>query len=248
MSRGNHATIEDSDCEVYEMAKSTMGADGELPNMVQRIWGSPLIDLLRVQFSGGFAEATIATEPVLVGNRVVPNRIHVEFPSVDLQPSLQLELEVIDGIPQCRSLTITSVENGREVRALDLNAVKLDAWVADSFAAFAFELRGDAFERASTKSAPEEADGVAKVSQAGVAQDIAAAIDFQRARRGKGARRKTPELIQKAADIYRDNYKKGGAKAVAAAFGVSERTAQDYLKQARDAGYLSHVKRGQKGI
>ena len=205
------------------------------PNMAQRIWGAPLIDLLRVQFSGGFAEATIATEPVRIGNRVVPNRIHVEFPGADFQPSLQLDLEVIDGVPQCRSLTIASVDNGRAVRPLDLTAVKLDAWVADAFAAFALESNGVTMER--KQGGP-----------AGSKQDIDAASEFQRARRGKGARKITPALLQRAADIYRENYKKGGAQAVADAMGVNLRTAQGYLTDARKAGYLSQTKRGQKGI
>jgi len=219
------------------------------PNMAQRIWGAPVIDLLRVQFPWGTADASMASAASAIGDRIVPNKIRVHHPGADGQPSLTLDLEVVDGVPQCRSVSIVSVDGGREVRPLDLSAVKLSEWIADTFAAFAFERRGVAFERVSNVATPEEKDGPTRSAWAGVAQDIAAANEFQRARRGRGARSVTPQLLERASEIYKEHFAASPTKAVAAAFGVSERTASGWITRARSEEYgylLPPTKRGQK--
>ncbi len=204
--------------------------------MVQAIWGNPVIDLLRVQFPWGTADASMADRPSEIGDRIVPNRIRVHHPGIDGQPSLTLDLEVVGGVPQCRGVSIVSVDDGREVRPLDLDAVKLSQWVADTFAAFAFERNGVAMERA---------DG----GPTGQKQDLAAANEFQRARRGRGARTINRQLIQEAAEIYKKNFSSSPTKAVASAFGVSERTASGWITRARkEYGFLPLTKGGQKRI
>ena len=189
-----------------------------------------------VRLNAGEADASIATKAVRVGNRAVPNRIRVHFPGAnDGQPSLSLELEVIDGIPQCRSVQVDSVKGGREVRRLDLDAIKLDQWVADMFALFAFEKRGSVFERVNG-------------GRAGSDQERTAANDFQRARRGKGARIVNKQVITEAVKIYKANYSERPIKAIAMAFDISERTASNWITRARSNEFklLPPTKPGQK--
>ena len=196
------------------------------------------MDLIHVDLSWGSADASIAEELVYSGNRIVPNRVQVHFPGVDGQPSLHLDLAVVGGVPQCRGLTLTSHAEGRAVRPVDLDAIKLNDWVADVFAAFAIEVSPDGFG-SKMRGGP-----------AATKQRVAAAEEFQRARRGKGARVVTPQLIESASQIYRDNFSSRPTKAVAAAFGVSERTASSWISLARSEkyGYLPETKRGQKKI
>lgn len=170
---------------------------------------------------------------VRIGDRVVPARIDVRFDSVDGQPCLSLVLEVVDGVPQCRSLAITSVEDGREVRPLDLDAVRLREWVDDIYAAFALDVVDTEH---GVRLGPLE-DGEEQLQTLGA---------FAAARRGKAARRVTPQLLETAAQVYREHIHDRPIAAVAAAFDVSERSASDYITKARRAGYLPPTTRGKK--
>jgi hypothetical protein len=195
------------------------------------------MQLLHVDLPWGSADASIAEALVRVGDRVVPNRISVDFPGRDGQPSLHLDLGVVNGVPQCRSLTVSSVDDGRAVRPVDLTAIKLNDWVADVFAAFAIEV---------------DENGLGSKKYGGPAasrQTVAAAETFQRARRGKGARVVTPQLIEAAAQVYREHFDDRPIQAVMAAFGVTERTASGWITDARRKyNYLPETKRGKKSI
>ena len=179
----------------------------------------------------GSADASSAKRLVRVGDRVVPDRIDVDFPGADGQPYLRMEMAVVDGVPQCRELRLSSVEGGRDVRGLDLRAIRLSEWVDDIFAEFAME------------SIP---GGVSKSDDP--RQVMGAAAEFQRARRGKGARSIGPDLIRRAAEVYTEHFTDRPIPAVAAAFGVSERTASGYITLARHEpyNYLPETTRGKK--
>jgi len=56
----------------------------------------------------------------------------------------------------------------------------------------------------------------------------------------RGARREIdPDLLRYAAAVYRDNDGQAPVKAVAAAIGVGERMAANYVRKARDQGFLA---------
>jgi hypothetical protein len=215
-------------------------------NMVHRIWGSPFFDLIRVRFPWGYADATTASVPTRLGERVVPNRIEVRHPGVGGEPSLSIAMEVIDGVPQCRSLTLSSVLEGRAVTQKDIDFVKLNNWVADTFAAFAFERRGNAFERVSSSPMRGEANGEVERAWAGEANDIAAANDFQR----RMKRKITRQLIEESANVYREHFSDNPIQAVSKVMGVGERMASEYIRLARtpEYGFLPKTSRGQKKI
>src|SRR4051812_17007592 len=80
----------------------------------------PLPLKVRVPLTSGWAEAYCEPPLAVIGDdRRVPRRVDVHFESVDGQPSLDLLLEVVDGIPQCREVRVKSTPDGREVKPLD---------------------------------------------------------------------------------------------------------------------------------
>lgn len=191
---------------------------------------------LRVDFTAGSAVADMLGPKVRIGDRLVPDRALVRFPGDGAQPSLELDLRVIDGVPQCRGLRIESVEGGREIRSLDLGAIRLREWVDDVFAQFASRVVGT--------------DGrtVTAVFEVGPDAALGALSAFENARKGRGARSITPEMLERAAAVYREHFTDRPIQAVASAFGVSERSASGYITKARAAGLLPATTRGRKAV
>jgi transposase len=74
--------------------------------------------------------------------------------------------------------------------------------------------------------------------------------EFQRARRSKEDRAITAERISQAVDVYREHFDDRPIRAVAAAFGVSERTANSWITRARNPPYnfLPKTTRGKKAL
>ncbi len=193
---------------------------------------------IRREFEIGWADASDPFEVryVEAGNRLLPPLVEVEFPGDGEQPSLHLRLELVDGLPQCRELRITAADNGREVRPLDLAAVRIAETVDDVYALFAMPFvettEGDT--RSRFVSMPDHNSESKSIS------------DWQQARKGKGARRITPQFLERCAQVYKDNFDKGPIAAVARANGVSERSASAYITEARRRGILPKTTRGKK--
>ena len=190
----------------------------------------------RVDFEVGYAEALITPEPVEIGDRLVPPAIDVTFPGVDGQPRLTMRLEVVDGVPQCRKLTIESNDGGRGVRPLDLAAVRVADWVDDIYAMFARRI----IKRHSS-GAP-----AVTVSEASCERHMEAVRQFQDGRKGKAARKLDDTFLAGVAAVYRQHFGEGPTKAVAAAYGVGHRTASMYVTKARRRGLLPETTRGRK--
>lgn len=171
---------------------------------------------------------------VQVGDRVVPRWVNVVFPGAGGQPRLTLRLEVVDGVPQCREVVVSSVEGGREVKPADLKAVHVTEVLEEVFAA----LSGRLTKTESGRTVILEEWGQRAQNEA-VKQIVAS-------RKGRHARRITPELLAQVAQIYRDNIKGNPTEVVATNFGVSKRMASDYVSRARAAGLLPPTTRGKK--
>jgi len=190
----------------------------------------------RLTFSSGYAEAdTFQGQWARVGDRFLPQRIDVHCPSAEGQPGLRMALEVVDGRPQCRSITFESTDGGREVRQQDLRAIQVSQWVDDLFAAFAAEV-------------VEEVDGVVTaINHSGEREHIRAVRQVQDARKGRAARKIDDEFLRGVADLYRANAhtRPGGpTEAVAVAYGVGKRMAATYVQQARKLGLLPETTQG----
>lgn len=193
--------------------------------------------LSRVDFTSGYAHAVVADGAKLpamveVGDRAVPAMIDMVFPGVDGQPKLTARFEVVDGYPQCRDLHISSHDDGRGIRPLDIEAIRVNDWTDTVFAAFANDIT-------------DRSDG--RFIASGPTTDMLGTLgDFGRARQGKGARKITPAFLQKVADVYRENFDGNPTQAVADTFGVAHRTASLYLTKARAAKLLPATTTGKK--
>ena len=79
------------------------------------------------------------------------------------------------------------------------------------------------------------------------ADHVDAVRAFQRARKGRSARKITPAFLERVAETYRTNLNGNPTEAVARTEGVAHRTAGGYVEKARDAGILPPTTRGKKG-
>lgn len=185
----------------------------------------------------GVADAADATEVVNIDGLWVPNRITVTHSGSLGLPSLRLDLRVVDGVPVCHEVTISSVDDGRGVRPSDILAISVEHWVSATFTALAFtgSESGKGWNRTWRLGSPP---------LAGMFEQIT------KAQRRKGTRTLTDAKIQRAAEIYRENFhRRDPVQAVAAYFVVANRTASSYINRARKLGYLPPVeRRGQKKI
>jgi hypothetical protein len=185
----------------------------------------------------GVADAADATEVVNIDGLWGPNRITVTHSGSLGLPSLRLDLRVVDGVPLCHEVTISSVDDGRGVRPSDILAISVEHWVAATFTALAFTgfEGGKGWNRTWRLGSPP---------LAGVFEQIT------KAQRQKGTRTLTNARIKRAADIYRAKFHtRAPVAAVAAVLGVENRTASSYIHRARELGYLPPVeRRGQKKI
>lgn len=192
------------------------------------------------RFAGGWQAESIGkplVPAVMMEGRAVPRKIRFSHPGADGQPAITMELEMRDGVAQCRSIRLESVEDGREIRPVDLEVVRrrLYQWIGDVFAVMArrIEKTGpNTFQILDTFGPDAEAFEAALVA-------------VTRARRPRKLDR---SFLVRVADVYRENIAKAPTKAVAETFSVSHRTAASYVKQARDMDLLPPTTKGRKLI
>lgn len=177
----------------------------------------------RIELSTGWAEWDEGPRHrVRVGDRLLPRRIDVTFPStVDDLPSLTMVVEVREGIPQCTEVTIRSSSTGREVRSVDLRAARLEDWL-------------ETVTSGAAAAATEHGYVIDDKTPAELAADRKR-VQYIRA----GARRTiTDDLLSQVAETYRAHASDRPTEAVQVAFGTSSRTAARYVQQARERGFL----------
>jgi hypothetical protein len=183
----------------------------------------------------GYAEADLSyTNCVRVGDHLLPKRIDVVLPGAGGQPRLTARLELVDKVPQCREITFASPDAGREVRQTDLRSVSIADMVEGVYAGFARKIT-------------RVEDGViTAVEEAGEIAYIDAIRDIANARKGKGARKVTPEFLAEVAEVYRQHIDDRPTSAVQRAFTVGPSMAADYVSRARQAGLLPPTTPGKK--
>jgi len=189
----------------------------------------------RLTLDIGYVEWDGAGPEARVGNRYLPAELFVDFPSDARGPALRMRLAVVDGVPQCREITIQSKEQGREVRTGDLRAIPLEKWIEDLFAAVAGRV-------------VEENDGVVTVVEERSPSRLAEAAKVVQRARSASRQVITEETIREVARVYRANATRRPTQAVAQAFGVQHRTASKYVRRARDLGLLPETTAGKVTI
>lgn len=196
----------------------------------------------RVAVDVGYIEFEALDELVPIGDRLVPRRIDVTFPSTADLPSLAMVIEVRDDVPQCTSLHIDATEDSREVRSLDLSAVRIEDWIE--------ELTALASWKVEPTPGYMPGQGMPTVSRtyggpASAAHERAGRDAIRNARRA-ARRTVTTQLLASVAEVYRKNIDSKPTDAVQASFAVSYRTAGRYVQLARGAGLLPLTTPGKK--
>lgn len=193
--------------------------------------------LLSFEHEGGWARAEIGPNQLArIGSRDLPKRIEFHFDGADGQPSLSMRFEIVEDVPQCREVRFTSTADGREVRQVDLGAVKVATFVEDVFALFAMDVVDETEDFVAL--VPTRSEDLAEVFQ-----------EIQAARKGKGARTLTRAFLQQVADVYVANVEGSPTKAIAQRWNVAHGTAAQWVWKARNEyHFLGTTESGKKGV
>lgn len=179
----------------------------------------------RVALNVGWADGN--GEMIRVGDRLVHQQIKVTFPGAGGQPRLEAVIDSQTGVPRVTDLTVTSVEDGREVRSTDLRSIEVESLLEAIVPLFTLE--GEWGEDGSFSGVESIADSQSDEFR----RSRSALREVRRASR----RKVTPELLAQVAEVYRANPDRP-AEAVEMAFATSTRTAFRYISMAREQGIL----------
>lgn len=166
----------------------------------------------------------LASDPALR----VPPTFHLEWTNdadPEQRPDLRIEFAAADGEVHVTSVTVRARERGRGVAALDLRAIRLDDWTKAAIAAVALEVE-------------ERPDG-SLASRKDFGREAYTAEAYERAeraytgRKGRPARPDKHQRLARVAAVYREHLDDRPAEAVAAHLGVTHRSAQKVISQAR---------------
>jgi hypothetical protein len=178
-------------------------------------------------------------ELVPVGDRFVPQHISVHFPGDDDQPTLDLGIDIIGGVPMCTELKMAKKPDGREVRSKDLRIIRIEDWLEYIVAAcsHSYETDGSATTiRDHPNDGPTAAD---KRRVSDVRQPVRNA--------NRGRRSIDREFLERVAAVYRDHFDDRPGVAIEKAFGVKKRTAAWYVELCRSDNYKLLPKTESKG-
>lgn len=187
------------------------------------------------EIRGGRARFDTLVPPVKVRDRLVPPVIQVEFYGDAEQPSLEIKIEVRQGIPMCTEVRLLAKIEGREIRPSDLKAVRLDSWIEQVVGVCSF-------------TQPEAGGGL-------IYQQVPIQADRTNAARARAAGMTRPgrprvsrERLEQAADIYRRHSDGTPLQVIAEVLDVSDRTAARYVEMCRrdDYGLLPKTVQGQR--
>ena len=193
------------------------------------------VDLHRAQGEViGAAQFDLREQRVAVGDRWVPPVIVVNLPGGAAQPSLEMTIEVRQGIPVCAELRLSARADGPEVRDKDLRAVRIESLIEQAVARCS--MRQVDPSEIPRMSPADLADGIpAENYEAARRVRKENLANVRRARAGRP--RVSRERLAKVAELYRAHIDSQPVEAVRAAFGVSYRTAARYVELCRSDEY-----------
>lgn len=177
--------------------------------------------------TGGTATWTgVGPEAVQLGDTWVFRRARLAYIRDGGAPDLFADFEVRDGVPECVSLRWECKPNGRGIRPVDIKFLRIDDLVEKAFR-----------QHAHAGQRPRDSDEREHWRASG---DIRAALS----KRSRGPSR---EHLEQVAAIYRAHVDAHPTTAVAQLLGLSRRTAERRIQQAREADLLPPTTPGMKG-
>lgn len=218
---------------------------------------------MRFVVSNEFLACGIEGEPLFATEGDVPARISAQLPGSDgspltegqwspsvrlmpawvecdflghNEPDRHIRIELRDGVPRLVELTFRAGPGQSEIRQKHLRATELASLVNTIYRQWIFEVR-DVWR--------DDPGGIG-IPAVGEKQQriLRNLVDDMRT----GRRHVNAELLRQVAQVYRDNFEHAPVEAVARVFGVKPRMAHEYVRRARDRGFLSPTTQGKKKI
>lgn len=181
----------------------------------------------------GFA-VQVSQERIVLADHWVP--MVLRFKTTSQEPLLYFEVVVPEreGGPRLTEFAFISRDpESRGIRQADFRDVQVSALVEDFVAMFTVRIvRDESGEAVEAVTALDDMPGTTRF--------------VSRMRAGRSSRDITPDLLERVAEVYRNNITGYPGKAVQHHFQVSQRTAAEYVSRARKRGLLPPTKKGKK--
>lgn len=165
--------------------------------------------------------------------RMCPSWVELEVDGGE-EPDFRCRIELRDDAPRMVELGWRARENQKEIRQKHLREVEVAELVNMVYGPWVVELRG-VWRDKPGMALPTKIDS----EQMRVIRRLL--YDLR-----TGRRHIDSELLRQVADVYRANFASAPAQAVARAFGVKQRMAHEYVRRARERGFLPPTTQGKK--
>ncbi len=154
----------------------------------------------------------------------------------DGEPGIFISMQVDENGPKLTELRFMSTDpDARGVRQCDLRDIQIAHFLEDVVASVTYRMERD-----------KDGKVTAYAPLPGSKTHTDAVRFVGRLRSGRTSRDITPQLLQRVANIYRENIDGYPTKAVQHHFQVSQRMAAEYVSRARKRGLLPPTKKGRK--
>lgn len=166
--------------------------------------------------------------------RMLPTWVEFELDGHD-EPDFHCRVEIRDGVPRVVELGWRAREHQSEIRQTHLRETEVSTVVNAIYGTWVVELR-DVWRDKPGMAMPTIGTEQERNIR-GLLYDLRA-----------GRRHVNAELLRQVAEVYRANFDKAPAAAVARTFGVKQRMAHEYVRRARERGFLPPTTQGKKKI
>jgi hypothetical protein len=188
---------------------------------------------LRIRVSGDYMAVGehgvhVAEGEWMPSPTMLPTWVEFELDGHD-EPDFHCRVEIRDKVPRLVELGWCAREHQSEIRQKHLRETEVSTVVNAVYGSWVVEIRDD-------KGIPGIDDEQSRIIR-GLLHDLRA-----------GRRHVNAELLQQVAAVYRANFNKAPAEAVARTFGVKQRMAHEYVRRARERGFLPPTTQGKKKI
>jgi hypothetical protein len=167
--------------------------------------------------------------------RLLPAWVEFELFGRD-QPDFHCRVELRDGVPRLVELGWSARETQGEIRQKHLRAAEVSRIANLVYATWVVELRDVWRDKPGTAIANFPGDDEAHSRRIeGFLHDLQV-----------GRRHVNTEVLRQVAQVYRANFDRAPTEAVARTFGVKQRMAHEYVRRARERGFLPPTTQGKK--
>lgn len=183
------------------------------------------------------ARARVSEEYLLIEDHFIPCTLEMEDTEDVGGPRRYFRVEIQEGgLPKLAELRLLDADpDSQGVRQADLREIEVAALVETFVAIFTMHIKRDDDGRPTVLST--------SYGRGSMPEHVRF---LGQKRMGRTTRDITPQLLERVAELYRNNIDRYPTKAVQHHFQVSQRTAAEYVSRARKRGLLPPTKKGKK--